>query len=167
MSLHLECLRVDCGEPACAVAVGVAEHRDDDIVAGHAMDRVRPRVPGLGDDLLRLDHLLDGRLPGVVGHVHDVDARRAEAGHDQVRAVGAVAGRRTAVPAEVVELVADVRHRQLVHDLTVLGIDDRQEVRFLDARALVQAGEVEELLLRRSHRLFGRAVKRHEASPLS
>ena len=32
-----------------------------------------------------------------------------------------------------------------VHDLTVLGIDDRQEVRFLDARALVQAGEVEGL----------------------
>ena len=72
-----------------------------------------------------------------------------------MRAVGPVAGRAAAVPAEVVELVADVRHRQLVHDPAVLGVDDGEEVRRVDAGALVQAGEVEELLRRRAHRLWG------------
>ena len=51
-----------------------------------------------------------------------------------------------AVPAEVVELVADVRHRRLVDDPAVVGVDDGEEVRRVDAGALVQAGEVEELL---------------------
>ena len=82
----------------------------------------------------------------IVGHVHDVDARRAEAGHDQVGAVGAVARRRAAVPAEVVELVADVRHRQLVGDLAALGVDDGEEVGLLHARPPAQAGEVEKTL---------------------
>jgi hypothetical protein len=33
-----------------------------------------------------------------------------------------------------------------VDDVAVLGIDDREEVRFLDAGSGAQAGEVEELL---------------------
>ena len=44
------------------------------------------------------------------------------------------------------QLVADVRHRRLVHDPAVLGIDDGEEVRLVHAGALVQAGEIEELL---------------------
>ena len=159
-ALHLERLRVDDGEPPGAVAVGVAEHRDDDVVAGHAVHGVRPRVAGRGDHLLRLDHLLDPRPSRVVGDVDDVEPRRAEAGHDQVRAVGPVAGGRAAIPAEVVQLVADVRHRQLVDDPALLRVDDGEEVRLGDARALVQAGEVEELLLRRRHRVLWRAVER-------
>jgi hypothetical protein len=78
----------------------------------------------------------------------------------RVRAVGAVAGRRAAVPAEVVELVADVRHRQLVDDLALLGIDDGEEVWLVDACALVQAGEVEVLLGRRLHRIVRCVVER-------
>ena len=67
---------------------------------------------------------------------------------------------RAAVPAEVVQLVADVRHRRLVDDAAVLGVDDGEEVGLLDAGALVQAGEVEELLRRRLHRLLRRGVER-------
>ena len=157
--LHLERLRVEDGEAAGAVAVGVAEHRDDDVVAGHAVNCVGARVAGLGDDLFRLDHLLDRRSPRVVRHVDDVEPGRAEARNDQVGAVGPVAGRRAAVPAEVVQLVADVRHRQLVDDPALFSIDDGEEVRRLDARALVQAREVEEVLRRRLHRRLGGRVE--------
>ena len=145
-ALDLERARVQDGEAAGAVAVGVAEHADDDVLAGHAVHGVRARQPGRADDLVGLDHLLDPRPPRVVGDVDDVDPRGTEAGHDQMRAVGPVAGRAAAVPAEVVQLVADVGHRRLVHDPAVLGIDHRQEVRPLHRRALVQAGEVQELL---------------------
>ena len=41
----------------------------------------------------------------------------------------------------------------------LLGVDDGEEVGLLDAGALVQAGEVEELLRRRLHRLLRRAVE--------
>ncbi len=71
-----------------------------------------------------------------------------------------MAGGATAVPAEVVELVAYVRHRQLVHDPSFACVDDRQEVRRLDARAFMQAGEIEELLRRPLERLLGRGVER-------
>jgi hypothetical protein len=101
------------------------------------VDGVRAGVARLADDLVRLDHLLDPRPPRVVGDVEDVDAGRAEAGHDQMRAVGAVARRAAAVPAEVMELVADVRHRRLVDDPSRLGVDDGEEVGLLDAGALV------------------------------
>ena len=145
-ALDLERARVEHGEAAGAVAVGVAEHADDDVVARHAVHGVRARVARLLDELLALDHLLDPRPPRVVGDVDDVDPRRAKAGHDQMRAVRPVAGRAAAVPAEVMQLVADVRHRRLVDDPAVLGVDDGEEVRLVHAGALVQAGEIEELL---------------------
>ena len=156
-ALDLERLRVEHGEAARAAAVGVAEHADDDVVARHAVHGVRARVAGLREELVRLDHLLDARAARIVGDVQHVDARRPEAGEDQVRAVGPVARRAAPVPAEVVELVADVRHRRLVDDLPVLGVDDGQKVRRVDARALVQAGEVEKLLGRRLRGLRGGA----------
>ena len=59
----------------------------------------------------------------------------------------------------MVELVAGRRHRQLVDDAAVLGVDDGEEVRRVDTCALVQAGEVEELFGRRLHRLLRRAVE--------
>jgi hypothetical protein len=136
-ALDLEGLRIEDREAAGAVPVRVAEHRDDDVLAGHAVHGVGSRVARLAHDLLRLDHLLDPRPARVVGHVDDVDARRAEPGHDQVRAIGAVAGRRAAVPAEVVQLVADVRHGRLVDHAAPFGVDDCEEVRLLDARPLV------------------------------
>jgi hypothetical protein len=159
-ALQLERLRVEHDEPAGAVAVGIAEHRDHDVVARHAVDGVRSRVARLLDDLLGLDHRFDPGSAWVVGDVDDVDPRRPEAGHDQMRAVGAVARRRAAVPAEMMELVARVWHRQFVDDPAPVGLDDREEVRRVDAGALVQAGEIEELLGRRLHRLLRRAVER-------
>ena len=71
-------------------------------------------------------------------------------------AVGPVAGGAAAVPAVVVELVADVRHRRLVDDATLFDVDDGEEVRRVDAGPLVQAGDVEELLVRGLKRLLGR-----------
>ena len=159
-ALDLERARVQHGEAAGAVAVGVAEHADHDVLARHAVDGVRARQPGRADDLLGLDHLLDPRPPRIVGDVDDVDPRGAEAGDDQMRAVRPVARRAAAVPAEVMQLVADVRHRRLVDDPPVLGIDHGEEVRLVHARALVQARDVQELLGRRVTRLFGRGMKR-------
>ena len=55
-------------------------------------------------------------LARIVLDVEDVDARGAQAGHDQVAALDVRVGRprgtarRAGVPAEVVQLVADVRH---------------------------------------------------------
>jgi hypothetical protein len=91
-ALELEGAGVEHREAAGAVAVGVAEHADHDVVARHAVDGVRARVARLLDELLRLDDLLDPRRPRVVGDVDDMDPRRAEAGHDQVRAIRPVAG---------------------------------------------------------------------------
>jgi hypothetical protein len=64
-----------------------------------------------------------------------------------------------AVPAEVVQLVADVRHRKLVDDASLLGVDHGEEVGLLDAGAPVQASHVEDLLRRGACRLGGRGVK--------
>jgi hypothetical protein len=159
-ALELERGGVEDGEAARPVAVGVAEHADDDVAARHAVDGVRPRVARLGDQLVALDDGLHARAARVVRHLEHVDARGAEAGHDQVRAVRAVAGGAAAVPAEVVQLVADVRHRCLMDDLAALGVDDGDEVRRLDPGALMQAGEVEERLGRRVERLGGGGVER-------
>ena len=57
------------------------------------------------------------------------------------------------------QLVADVRHRCLVHDAAVLGLDHGEEVRLLDAGALVEAGEIEKLLGRRLDRVGGGRVE--------
>src|SRR4051794_29612743 len=102
-TLDLERPGVEDGEAAGAVAVGVAEHADDDVVPGHAVDGVRARQAGRAHDLVALDHLLDPRPPGVVSDAYDVDARGAKARDDQVRAVRAVAGGAAAVPAEVMQ----------------------------------------------------------------
>jgi hypothetical protein len=123
------------------------------------VDGVGPRVAGLLDQLVGLDDVLDPRRAGVVGDVEDVDPRGAEAGHDQMRAVGSVAGGAAAVPAEVVQLVTDVGHRRLVHDRAGLGVDDGDEVGCLHAGAHVQARQVEELLRRRLERLGGGGVE--------
>jgi hypothetical protein len=77
-------VRVADREPAAAAAGAGAEHAHDDVVARHAMNRVRPRVAGLLDELLRLDHLLDPRSSRLARDIQDVDPGRAEARHDQV-----------------------------------------------------------------------------------
>ena len=83
-----------------------------------------------------------------------MEARGAEARDDEVGAIRPVAGRAAAVPAEVVEFVAGVRHRRLMNDPSLLGVDDGEEIRRVHACALVQAGDVEELLGGGLHRLL-------------
>ena len=113
---RLEGLVVHEKNAAGRLALGVAERRDVDALRA-AMDRVRARVAGLFGDLLRLDHLDDLRVPRIGLGVEDVDARRAQPRHDQIapldmrmRRVRAEAGR-AGVPAEMMQLVAGVRHR--------------------------------------------------------
>jgi hypothetical protein len=158
-ALQVECLRIEHREAAGAISVGIAEHRDDDVVAGHAVHRVRARVAGCADDLFGLDDPFDLRPARVVCDVEHVDARGAETRHDQVGAVGPVARRAAAVPAVVMQFVADVRHRRLVHDPAVFGIDNGDEVGGVHTCPLVQAGEVQELFGRRLHRLLRRAME--------
>jgi hypothetical protein len=157
---HLEGARVEHGEPADAGAIPVTQHADHDVVARHAVDGVRPRVTRLVGELLRLDDLLDARPPGVVRDVEDVDPRRAEARRDQVRAIRSVARGAAAVPAEMMELVTDVRHRRLVHDPARLGVDHGEEVGRPRARAPVEARHVEQVLRRCLRRLLRRGVER-------
>ena len=163
-ALDLERARVEAGEAARAAALAIAEHADHDVVARHAVDGVGAAVAGLLGQLLRLDHLLHERAARIVVHVQDVNARGAEAGHDQVRAVRSVAGRAAAVPAEVVELVPGAGHRRLVDDLAVgirigVGVHHGDEVGLVHAGALMEAGEVEEALRWRLGRLRGRRVE--------
>ncbi len=80
---RLEALVIHHEDAARRLAVRVAERRDVD-AARPAMDGVRARVAGLLGDLLRLDHLDDLRLARVGLGVEDVDARGAQARHDQV-----------------------------------------------------------------------------------
>ena len=116
-ALDLERLRVEHREAAGAVAVGVAEHADRRrcrrACSARCAAACNPVFATSSSGSITFSIRGAAR---VVGDVDDVDARRAEARHDQVRAVGAVARGAAAVPAEVVQLVADVRHRRLVDD---------------------------------------------------
>src|SRR5207244_1421567 len=62
-ALDLERACVKDREAAGASAVAIAEHTDDDVVARHAVNGVRPRVARPVDQLLRLDALLASRPP--------------------------------------------------------------------------------------------------------
>ena len=137
-ALDREVLVVEQEDPAGAVAVGVAERGDVDPV-GAAVDRVRARVARLARDLLGLDDLGQLRRLRVVLDVDDVDARGAQARHEQVAALDVgmrgprAQGRGAGVPPEVVELVADVGHVEPADDLAVgaravLEVDDGQRV---------------------------------------
>ena len=106
------------------VAVRRAEGADVDAV-GSAVDGVPVGVAGLRRHLLRLDRLDDLGLGRVGLGVDDVDARGAEAGHDQVAPLDVRVRRVRAehrgagVPAEVVQLVAGVGHLDLADELAV------------------------------------------------
>ena len=91
------------------------------------MNRVRRCVSGPRDELFRLDHLHDFRLAGIRLGIEDMDARRADARHDQVtalhvgmRSVRAEAGA-ARVPAEMMQLIVAVRHIHLADDMAVAG----------------------------------------------
>ena len=112
------------GRTVGAVRARAPERADVDAL-GAAMDRVGPRVPGLAEVFLRLNHLVQLGLRRMRVGVDDVDARRAQTGDDQEPAPEeGVAregrkGRAAGIPAEVVELVALVRHHDRVHERAV------------------------------------------------
>ena len=123
---HVEGLGVHQEHAARRVALRVAERRDVDAV-GPAMDGVRPAIAGRLDHLFRLDHPHDRRVLRVGLGVDDVDARRAQARHHEIaplhmrmRRVGAEA-RAACVPAEMVQLVARLRHVDAADDLRIGG----------------------------------------------
>src|SRR5205085_953526 len=118
--------------PAGAVELLVPEHGDHDPPVGQAVDGVRGGQLGLADHLVRLDHLVHLR-GGRVGGIDDVDTARDQAGDDQVAAGPDPVATGAGVPAEVVQLVAGVRHRQAVDDLGVglrhrIDVDGGEEV---------------------------------------
>ena len=115
------------------------------------IDAVRSAVHGVRRGVarslrqrLRLDHLDDPRLPRIGLRVEDVNARRVDARHDQIpplhvrmRRVRAQAGT-AGVPAEVMQLVAGVRHVGLADETAVavrLGIDVHDADRVSDRRS--------------------------------
>ena len=158
-ALDLERPSVQDGEAAGAVAVRVAEHADHDVVAGHAVDGVRPREPGLADQLLRLDHVLDPRPAGVVADVDDVHRARIGS-RGRSGASGRGRGRPSCSGSSRSDAVRPRRSASAARgDAAVLGIDDGEEVGLLDAGALVQARDVQELLGRRAHGLRGGGVE--------
>ena len=170
-TLDVKGLGIQHGEPARTVAVGVAEHRDDDIVTGHAVDGVGTRQSCFADDLVRLDHLFQLGAARVVGDIDDVDARGAEAGNDQMRSVRPMTGGAAAIPTVVVQLIPDVRHRKLMRHRRVrvgvrVRVDDGEEVRLVHVGALMKTGDIEELLARRRQGLLRRGVKRCRAPPV-
>ena len=136
---RLEALVVHHEDAARRLAVLVAQRRDID-AAGPAVHGVRARVAGLVGDLVRLDGFDElGRARIGLG-VEDVDARGAQARHHQIapldmrmRRVRAEA-RRAGVPAEVMEFVAGVGHRDRADDLRIgrrlrVDVDDARSHR--------------------------------------
>ena len=126
------------GRPVGAILAAAAKRADVDAFRP-AMDGMGPRVAGLLEHLLGLDDLVDLRLGGIGLRIHDINARGAEPGDDQVApfeervARERRQSRRAGVPAEMVELVALVGHRHRVDDLAEcrrarLHVDHRERV---------------------------------------
>jgi hypothetical protein len=183
LALDAEVVVVEQEDAAGSVALRVAERGDVDAVRP-AVDRVRAAVAGLARDLLGLDHLDELGRARVVLDVEDVDARRAQAGHQQVAALDVrvrrprAERRRARVPAEVVQLVPDVRHVEPPDELAVgrralLQVEHRDRVgRAVPVGAGVQRGDVRERLGGGRRRGAGRRVEagirsetRHEGPP--
>ena len=123
--------RVGCG----------SDHRGDDLPV-HRHDAVRDDVAAVGDEIL-VQRAQPQALPASL-HVEDVNAVREQARDDQALLVGRV--------AEVMELVAGLRHIDAVHDPTEVGIarvcaDHGDEVGVVGA--LRERGDVEIPLLLR------------------
>ena len=123
--------RVGCG----------SDHRGDELPV-HRHDAVRDDVAAVGCEIL-VQRAQPQALPASL-HVEDVNAVREQARDDQALLVGRV--------AEVMELVAGLRHIDAVHDPTEVGIarvraDHGDEVGVVGA--LRERGDVEIPLLLR------------------
>ncbi len=158
----------DAGRAVGAVLARAAERAHVDAL-GAAVHGVRARVAGLREDLAGFDDLVDARLRRMRLRVDHVDARRAQARDDQEAALEKRVARerrqrrRTGIPAEVVKLVAGVRHRDRVHDFSVgrrtgLHVDHGERVG--SGKIGAQQQRIGKLFRRRLHRKLGRSVKR-------
>jgi hypothetical protein len=179
----LEGLGVHQERAARAAAVRAAERGHVDAIRT-AMHGVRRCVSSTSGKLLAIDHLHDGRLPGIGLGVQHVDAGRVDAAGDEIpplhvgmRRVRAQA-RAAGVPAEVMELVADVRHVGLP-DQAAVARRLRVEVEDPHRVGLALAGRVDERDVAKRFRLglhrhpSGRIERgiwrqeRHGAPPIS
>ncbi|MNR41952.1 hypothetical protein D3C85_1604130 [compost metagenome] len=89
------------------------------------MRGVQPRVVRPFGDFLGLDHTDDLRSAGVRLGVDDVEPRGSQTGHDQIATLDmrmwriGTKARRAGIPAEMVQLIADIRHVDLSDDLRI------------------------------------------------
>src|SRR5215467_15156152 len=135
----------DARRPIGAILSAAAEGADVN-PRRTTMDRVRPRVARFIEHFLGLDDLVNFRLCGGGLRIYDINARGAEPWDDQVAPLEKRVARerrqcrRAGIPAEMMELVALVRHRQRVDDLAKLGrtglhVDHGERVGFRKVRA--------------------------------
>src|SRR5688500_4399171 len=112
---HRKVFVIQHEDSAWPFAFGAADGVDVDAV-WPAVGSVRAAVARLARDLFGLNHLYERGVAWVWRGVQDVDAGRAQTGHDQVAALDMRVGRGRAqrraagVPAEMVKLIAGVRH---------------------------------------------------------
>ena len=170
----IEALVIHHENSAGTVAVRSSQRAHQDSV-GTAMNRVRGCVSRARGQRLRLNHLHDLRVARIGLGIDDMDARRIDARHDQVaafhmgmRSVRAQAGA-ACVPAEMMQLVAGIRHVHLADDMAVAGgcgIDVHDAHCVVTAVILsVDHRDVRQLFRRRFHGHLGRRVKRGIGTP--
>ena len=124
------------------------------------MDGVRGGQLRFGDHVGRLDHLVQLRRTRVPG-IDDVDSARGDAGDDEVAAVAAPFTAGAGVPAEVVQLIADLGHPHAMDHLRIglrlrIDIDGREIIRLLGLGAGIGGDDVGQLLRRRIDGIGGR-----------
>jgi hypothetical protein len=97
-------------------------------------------------NIVRLDHFDDLGCTGIWLGVEDMNARRAQARHDQItpldvrmRRIGTKRGA-TRVPSEMMQLIAGVRHRDAVDELAILR---RLRIEIDDAQRRLRSGAFE------------------------
>src|SRR5215207_1024185 len=147
------------------VALAVADHRDHDCVR-QTVHGVRGGEVCLLDNLLGLYHLVHLGCSLVLG-INNVDTARAfTRNHKKApRLALIIMAGAAGVPAEVVQLVADVGHGGALDHPRVSGglrihVNGRQVVRLLNRGPNVERYGVEYLLALGLHRLLGRGVSR-------
>ena len=134
----LETLRIEQENAARRLAFPVAERVDVDAFRT-AMDGVQPGISRLFGHLLRLDDLDNLRVTRIGLGVDDMQARRTQAGHDEIAALHMrmrrirAEARRARVPAEVMQFVTGVGHIDPPDDLRIgrrrrIDVDDRDRV---------------------------------------
>src|SRR5258706_11903479 len=156
-----EIVVIEGEDAAWSLAARRAEGADVDGLCP-TMDGVRPAVARAGRHLPGGDDLHQLRLTGIGLGVEDVDARGAQAWHEQVAAfavrvvLAMTQAGATCIPAEVVQLIARVGHVYAANDLPIrggAGVDVHYTQCVGPAGVLsVQGYDVCQLFARRIHR---------------